>query len=147
LKLKLRMYALNVKGFTLIELMIVVLILGILASVSVGYLNNHRARARCGDAELAAHDLLLGAEKARSERGVNLATATVTFAASRDHEIQMAVAPVNSGVRVSLPDNVQLTYTQTNPRTITVTATRQLPACPMGDGTYQIQSGQRQGVW
>ncbi len=57
------------KGFTLIELMIAIAILGILAAVSASYLLPHLKRANCADVESVAHEALLKAVQYASDTG------------------------------------------------------------------------------
>jgi prepilin-type N-terminal cleavage/methylation domain-containing protein len=133
----------NNKGFTLVELMIVVAIIGILVAVGLSQFNSYRQRARCGDAELAAADVMLGLEKALSETGVY--PGTDDDASCGATGCNLTITPGN--IIVSLPPNVNVNSTAQNASDFQVSVNRTAPVCPMGDGTYVLQRGQRQGAW
>ena len=76
----------NMKGFTLIELMIVIAILGILMAIAIPAYNDYLARARASEAIYAAAPYKLGVSEYYISNGTwpgNLSQVGVTFAATK----------------------------------------------------------------
>jgi len=59
----------NNRGITLIELLIVVVIVGILASVAIPVYSNYMVRARRADAKIGLEQIRASQEMFRAERG------------------------------------------------------------------------------
>jgi prepilin-type N-terminal cleavage/methylation domain-containing protein len=75
----------NTKGFTLIELMIVIAILGILMAIAIPAYNDYLARARASEAIYAAAPYKLGVSEYYISNGTwpgNLGDIGVTFAST-----------------------------------------------------------------
>ena len=91
--------SMNNKGFTLIELMIVVAIIGILASIAYPAYQDYVARAKRGDAKVELLSLQLAQEKYRANNitygtlaqlGVVAAGVTTMLAAEGDYNLTVS---------------------------------------------------------
>jgi prepilin-type N-terminal cleavage/methylation domain-containing protein len=122
----------NIKdnGFSLIEMMIILAIMGILAVISMGYLDSSRKRTICAEVETAAHETLLEAVK---------------FASQYNQQ-----PPANAtALGVNLPAhvaNIQIGGTGTTANPITVNGTAVNNDCPLGQ-TYILIEGNTKGNW
>ena len=123
----------NVKGFTLVELMIVILIVGILASVAVPMMRNRVDAAKWSEGKAAAGTIATGLRAYAAEKGADGFTAiptlleigiansdllgtyfepsdyTITSASydpARDAAIQFVITVSNSNL---IPDTITLT--------------------------------------
>ncbi len=125
-------------GFTLIELMIVIAIMGILAAVAMTVYRSNINSAKCTEAEVPAHDTMLALIRELADSG----TAPPPAGFANTH-----VLP--SGETLTYPANVQVSYsgngTQANP--FVVNSQRTNPICNKGDGTYTLIQGNTRGVW
>jgi type IV pilus assembly protein PilE len=65
------------KGFTLMELMMVVVIIGLLAAIAIPLYNGYVTRTRRADAITALQSVALAEEKARAESGSYVSEATL----------------------------------------------------------------------
>ena len=89
----------NTKGFTLIELMIVIAILGILMAIAIPAYNDYLARARASEAIYAAAPYKLGVSEYYISNGTwpgGFADIGVTFASTT--YVSSATAAANTGV-------------------------------------------------
>ena len=100
----------NNKGITLIELMIVIVIVGILASISIPTYRGYMQRARRADAKTALEQLRAAQEMRRAEYG-SYSTSIVALRDSwggpdsrvGDYDISFTVATVNSFTAMADP--------------------------------------------
>jgi prepilin-type N-terminal cleavage/methylation domain-containing protein len=122
----------NKKGFTLIELMIVIAIIGILAAIAIPNFIAYRDKAFCGQAE---HD------------AQNTLAALSSYYADPDHVGMATVAELISLEDLSLNNttgNVDLTGSVTG--TMTVIVTDGSLRCPRGS-TFTVTMGGVEGTW
>ena len=124
-------------GFTLTELMIALAIMGILAAVSLSAYQSYINKAKCTEAEVAAHDTMLALMRAMADTG----TAPAAQGFANSHTI--------GGESISYPTNVQVGFSGsgTSADPFVVNAKRSNPACNRGDGTYTLTQGQTTGAW
>ncbi len=126
------------RGFTLIEIMMVVLIIGILLTVSVPLYSRYINSSKCVDAEVAAHDTMLALARELADSG----TAPSSSSYANSHTLP-------SGETLAYPTNVEVKFsgsgTQADP--FVVNAKRSNPTCPKGDGEYTLIQGQTTGIW
>jgi len=123
----------NQKGFTLIELMIVIAIIGILAAIAIPNFIAYRDKAFCGYAETDAQNILAALASYFSEPEH---TQTPTIAElQREEDLTLNnVLPVNSNV------------TGSSTGTITVTVTDESGRCPRNTN-YAVTMGGTAGDW
>jgi type IV pilus assembly protein PilE len=101
------------KGLTLIELLIVIIIVGILASVAIPVYTNYMQRARRADGKTCAEQLRAAQEMFRAERGsysTNLAQLQTTWgvpAACGDYTILMNSATAITFVGQAQPNTAR----------------------------------------
>ena len=122
----------NQKGFTLIELMIVIAIIGILAAIAIPNFIAYRDKAYCGQAE---HD------------AQNTLAALSSYYADPDHIGMATVAELIALEALSLNNttaNVQLTGSVTG--TMTVSVTDGSLRCPRDD-VFAVTMGGAEGTW
>lgn len=123
---KLRIQA-NEKGFTLIELMIVIAIIGILAAIAIPNFIAYRNKAFCSQAESDAK---------------SVAAAVADYFAIPSHTNTPARGDLNGGQDITLSGSNSTTISGTDPNTgITITVTDGSGRCP---ANYQAASG---GDW
>jgi len=125
-------------GFTLVELMIVLAILGILAAVSIGMYKSYVNNAKCTEVEVAAHDTILALMRALADSGT-------APAAQSDYVNSLTIG----GETLTFPTNVKVKFsgsgTQASP--FVVNAKRSNPTCGKGDGEYELTQGHIRGAW
>ncbi len=128
----------NRQGFTLVELMIVIAIMGILAAVALTVYQSNINSAKCSEAEVPAHDTMLALIRELADSG----TPPPAAGYANSHTLP-------SGETLNYPANVQVSYsgngTQSNP--FVVNAQRSNPACNQGDGIYTLIQGNTRGTW
>ncbi len=122
----------NKKGFTLIELMIVIAIIGILAAIAIPNFIAYRDKAFCGQAE---HD------------AQNALASLSSYYADPDHTGIPTIAELMSLEDLSLNNttgNVDLTGSVTG--TMTVTVTDGSSRCPR-ETIFRVTMGGVEGTW
>ena len=122
----------NKKGFTLIELMIVIAIIGILAAIAIPNFIAYRDKAYCGQAE---HD------------AQNTLAALSSYYADPDHTGMPSIAELISLEDLSTNNtvgNVQLTGSATG--TMTVNVTDGSGRCPR-ETIFSATVGGAEGYW
>lgn len=118
------------KGFSLVELMIVVAIIAILAGVSLKYLDFARKRTVCAEVETAAHETLLEAVKYTAQYNT--------------------APPANATLLgVNLPAhvaNIQIGGSGSSTAPVTVNGTAVNNECSLGQ-KYILVEGNTKGTW
>jgi|GEM_PF-3609764 len=124
-------------GFTLVEMMIALVLMGVLAALAVNIFNGSRNKAKCADVETAVLDTMLTIEKRRAEFGALPANGTRgSTSATADQNVNI------DGISFTLPPHVLVSWDNAG-----VTGQRGNPACNTNDGTYQLNYGARTGAW
>ena len=119
----------NKKGFTLIELMIVIAIIGILAAIAIPNFISYRDKAFCSYAEQDAS---------------SVAAAIASYFSDPDHTTIPTLANLTASQDVST-NNTSITITETGGVT-TIVVTDDSGRCPEGDAFTKTLGG-AQGDW
>jgi len=111
-------------GFTLIEMMIVVAILGILASIAIGSFSSFRYKAYNATAIENARILFLFENSFYDEyrEFVSVASTDISATGAIDKNVTIAGASVNFSVKGLSPDIAVVALTDANGQTVTVGA-------------------------
>lgn len=105
------------KGFTLIELMIVIAIIGILASVALPAYQDYTVRAQVSEGAIAASSLKIGVTELFADRGIaGVAAYSVEVAADQANLVttritELAVNATNGTITITMGGINQLTAT------------------------------------
>jgi prepilin-type N-terminal cleavage/methylation domain-containing protein len=123
----------NQQGFTLIELMIVIAIIGILAAIAIPNFIAYRDKAFCGYAETDAQNTL---------------AALASYYSDPDHTATPSIGDLTRTEDLTLNNdnagNVVVSGSSTG--TITVTVTDQSGRCPRSSN-FQVTMGGASGNW
>ena len=125
----------NKKGFTLIELMIVIAIIGILAAIAIPNFISYRNKAYCSRAESDAQNTLAALSSYFSEANNFTCTTAARLTAQED-------LTINSGNTVQLLEDTTVT-----PVSYTVYATDGSNRCPRGSYYISVMGADAQGRW
>ena len=124
----------NQKGFTLIELMIVIAIIGILAAIAIPNFIAYRNKSFCSATESDANAI---------------AAAISDYFAIPSHQNTPAMANLNSGQNVTLSgDNTATIVGNTDPNDgITISVTDGSTRCPKGYQDGMLAAESPNGFW
>jgi type IV pilus assembly protein PilE len=106
----------SIRGLTLIELLIVIVIVGILAAIAIPTYSNYMIRARRADAKTALEQVRAAQEMRRAERGsyeTDIAALRTTWGAPAatvgDYTITMPVATATTYTGTATPNKARQT--------------------------------------
>ncbi len=119
---------LSLKGFSLIELIIVIAIIGILAAVAVPNYQRYMARTICAEVETTTHEVLLE---------------TVKYIAINNS------VPDEDDLDITYSDgisNITISGNGTSDNPVTITGTAKDNRCPLGQ-QYILVDGDANGTW
>jgi type IV pilus assembly protein PilA len=123
----------NQKGFTLIELMIVIAIIGILAAIAIPNFIAYRDKAFCGYTETDAQNIL---------------AALASYFSEPDHTQTPTISDLQTTEDLTLNNNNanMALVSGSSTGTITVTVTDQSGRCPRS-GLFSVTMGGSSGAW
>ena len=121
----------NPKGFTLIELMIVIAIIGILAAIAIPNFIAYRDKAFCGKGEYDAHNTL---------------SALTSYYSEPDHYGIPTIAELESLEDLSLNNSGNVTLSGSITGDMIVTVTDGSGRCPR-ESVFTATMGGAEGYW